>query len=111
MTRFRIFASVLVIGGLIAVTHSVHAQAGASAAPQQAHEEHHLTGDQPPVTQAQEAQMMGMRQGMMANMKAMDAMLDALVTKMNAATGDANVEVITELLAVIVQQRTENAHV
>ena len=111
MTRFRIFASVLVIGGLIAVTQSVHAQAGASAASQQAREEYHLTGDQPPVTQAQEAHMMGMQQGMMANMKAMDDMLDALATKMNAATGDANVEVITDLLAAIVQQRTENAHV
>ena len=38
-----------------------------------------------------------MQQKMMADMKAMDAKLDALVTKMNAAKGDAKVDAIAQL--------------
>ena len=44
-------------------------------------------------------------QKMMAEMKAMDATLDVLMTKMNAATGEAKVDAIAELLTAIVQQR------
>jgi hypothetical protein len=109
MTRFNILTGALAIGGLIALTQSAYAQAGASTAPaaqQQTHEEHHPAGDQPPVTQAQEKGMMEMRQKMMADMKAMDATLEALVTKMKAAKGDAKVDAIAELVAAVVQQRT-----
>jgi uncharacterized coiled-coil protein SlyX len=43
---------------------------------------------------------------MMAEMTAMDARLDALVARMNAAQGDEKVAVMTELLAALVEQRT-----
>ena len=91
MTRFRLFANALAIGGLIAVTPPAHAQSAASTAPvakQQAH---------------QATQMMDM-QKMMADMKAMDAKLEALVIKMNTAKGNARVDAIAELLTATIQQ-------
>jgi hypothetical protein len=113
MTRLTLLASLLAIGGLVAATPSVYAQAEASAAQQQTQEEHHPAGDQPADANAQAAQMMsmqqkmtmGMQQKMMSDMKAMDATLDALVTKMNAAKGDAKVDAIAELVTAVVRQR------
>ena len=51
--------------------------------------------------------MMGMHQKMMAEMKATDARLDALVAKMNAATGDAKVQALAELVTAMVQQHKD----
>lgn len=49
--------------------------------------------------------MMAMQQKMMADMKAADATLDALVTKMNSAEGAAKVDALAELLTTMVQQQ------
>lgn len=110
MTRFRLFASALAISGLIAVTQPAQAQSGASAAPvaqehdPQDHQAHHPASEPAPDVKAHQAQAMDMQQKMMADLKAMDAKRDALVTKMNAAKGDAKVDAIAELLTVMVQQ-------
>ena len=56
--------------------------------------------------QAQDKQMMEMRQKMMAKMHASDAELDRLVAAMNAATGDAKVAAMAGLLTRMVQQQT-----
>ena len=48
--------------------------------------------------------MMAMQQKTMADMKAADATLDALVTKMNSAEGGAKVDAIAALLTTMVQQ-------
>lgn len=101
MTRLMIFASVVAIGGLIAVTQTVRAQAGDSAA----QEAHHPATEQAATMQNQQTQMMGVHQKMMADMKAMDARLDALMTTMNAATGDARVDAIADVVTAVVQQR------
>jgi hypothetical protein len=108
MTRFGLFASALAIGGLIAVTPFALAQSVAPAAPgaqQPDHQEHHPAAEQAPDVKAQETQMMAMQQKMMADMKAADATLDALVTRMNTVKGNAKVDVIAELLTTMVQQQ------
>jgi hypothetical protein len=49
--------------------------------------------------------MMRMREQMMAEMKAADARLDALVRDMNAATGNARIDAVAAVLNELVQQR------
>ena len=110
MTRFRLFASALATAGLIAVTQPAQAQSAAPAAPgaqqqdQQDHQTHHPATEPAPDVNAQESQMKDMQQKMIADMKAMDAKLDAIVTKMNTAKGDAKVDAIAEVLTAMVQQ-------
>jgi hypothetical protein len=48
--------------------------------------------------------MMAMHEQMMAAMKAGDAKLDALLSEMNAATGDAKVRALAALVTELVQQ-------
>jgi vancomycin resistance protein YoaR len=64
-----------------------------------------------PQPQSGMADMMKMHEQMMAEMKAADAKLDALVKEMNAASGDAKVNataaVVTELVR---QQKSMHAH-
>jgi hypothetical protein len=50
--------------------------------------------------------MEGMRRQMMAKMNATDAELNQLVTKMNAAAGDAKTAIMADLLTRLVQQHT-----
>lgn len=86
MVRFGLFANALAIGALIAMTQSAHAQSvspASGAQEQPDHQEHHPAAGQTPDAKAPDAQMMAMQQKMMADMKAADATLDALVTKMN----------------------------
>jgi len=45
-----------------------------------------------------DTKMSGMQSKMMADMKSLDAKVDTLVTKMNAATGNARVDAIAEWL-------------
>jgi hypothetical protein len=94
MTLFKFLAAALVIGGVVAVAPIARAQQPASAAPQMDHQP--TTGPAP--------MSMGMHEKMMADMKAMDVSLDALVTKMNAATGSAKVDAIAEALTMLVGQ-------
>jgi len=93
MTLFRFLATALVLGGVVAIAPIARAQQPASAAPQMDHQP--TTGPAP--------MSMGMHEKMMADMKAMDVSLDALVTKMNAATGSAKVDLIAEALTTLVR--------
>src|SRR5580765_1807376 len=92
MSQFKFFARVLAVGGLIALTQPAHAQSAAAAPVARPQQDH----------QAMQMPMMDMQQKM-AEMKAMDARLDALVTKMNAAKGTLKVDAIAELLTTMVQ--------
>ena len=76
------------------------------AGSQQQHEEHHPpeTDDQA-VLVAQEQQMMRRQQGMMAEMTAMDATLNDLIAMMNAATDEAKVNAMAEVVTTLAQQR------
>ncbi len=108
MTRFGLFANALAIGALIAVTQPAHAQSAPAppvAQQQPDHQEHHPVAEQAPDAKAQETQMMAMQQKMMADMKAADTTLDALVARMNSAKGGAKVDAIAELLKTMVQQQ------
>lgn len=74
--------------------------AGAGQTPQQPHE-HKQPADMAGGCKA----MMADHQKMMAEMKAVDERLDALVAKMNAATGEAKVNATAEAVAELVAQR------
>lgn len=109
MTKFTCLTAALLFTGLVAVAQPSHAQEPPSGTTPQAqgqdHQTHHPAPAEQPVTPAQETEMAGMQQKMMADMKAMDARLDALVTKMNAAKGDAKIEAMADVLTTVVQQR------
>ena len=49
-------------------------------------------------------EMMKMNDKMMADMKASQGKMDQLVTKMNAATGDAKISVMAELMTELVRE-------
>ena len=66
------------------------------------------TDAQPPQGNAQD--MMKMHEQMMADMKAGNAKLDALVKDMNAATGEARVSAIVTVVNELVQQRRAMHH-
>lgn len=107
MTRLSLVATLAI--GTLAAPPFAGVPTNVSAAPvtvQQAHEEHHPDGQQPADVQKQEALMMQMQQKMMADMKGMDDRLTALVTKMNAATGESKTQAIADLVTAMVQQRT-----
>jgi hypothetical protein len=110
MTRLTNPAAILALAIPLGITQfadtPVLASGAAAAVQQQAHQEHQPTAEQQAELQKQEQQMMQMHQKMMADMKAMDDRLIALVATMKTATGDAKVDAITELVAAIVEQRT-----
>ncbi len=61
--------------------------------------------------QADMAEMMKMHQQMMAEMKAADVKLDALVKDMNAATGEAKISAVAQVVNELVrQQKTMHEH-
>lgn len=108
MKTFTVAITALALSGTSMLTMSTHAQEAAKKAPSaqadtQDHQAHH------PAEPAQAAKpadttMSGMQNKMMADMKAQDAKVDALVAKMNAATGNAKADAIAELLTAMVQQ-------
>ena len=62
-------------------------------------------------SQANMAEMMKMHQQMMAEMKAADVKLDALVKDMNAAVGEAKISAIARVVNELVgQQKTMHEH-
>jgi hypothetical protein len=64
-----------------------------------------LAAQDPPAQQSQRMQdMMKMHEQMMADMKAADAKLDALVKEMNAASGNARVDAMAAVVAELVRQ-------
>lgn len=111
MTKSTYLTTSFLVAGLVTLGSPAVAQTAPPASTpqaqgQQSHEAHHPAQATPKVSQAQETEMTGMQQKMMADMKAMDAELDALVTKMNAAKGDARVEAMAEVLTTLVQERS-----
>jgi hypothetical protein len=78
----------------------------ATPAQEENHEAHHPEGDQAVPVPAPQTPPAAMQQKMMEEMKAMHGRLDALVAKMNAATGDAKVAAMAELLTAMVGQQT-----
>ncbi len=108
MKTFTLVITTLAIAGTSILTPSMHAQSAATPAPSartdsQDHQAHHPAEPAQPAKPA-DTKMRGMQNKMMADMKARDAQIDALVAKMNAATGSAKVEAIAELLTATVQQ-------
>ncbi len=103
---------------LVALMLASGLAAGAAA---QEHQQHHppattqsaTPGTKTPGTQgapdmkASCQQMMAMREGMMAKMKAADDRLDGLVAKMNAATESAKVDATAAVVTELVTQRRQ----
>ena len=92
-SRFRYLAVVAVFGGWIAAPAALYGLPQGSAAQ---HDEHHSGA------RSQPAQKSGAK--MTADMTASDARIDALVKKMNAATGSKKTDAIAELLTALVQE-------
>ncbi len=103
MTRFTLLTCSIALGGLMATAPLLQAQppspAPTPAGQPQEHQKHHPAPD----AKADDAQAKGMPM-MMADMAAMDARLEALVVKMNAATGDAKVNAIAETVTALVRE-------
>src|SRR5262245_12430733 len=85
-SRVLLLVTLSAIAGVIAAPAPMHGQAAAGA-------QHEHPGGQ--------ADMMSM----MARMKANDAKLDEIVTKMNTAEGTLKLEAITQLLTLLVEER------
>ena len=62
-------------------------------------------GGQSPSNMQNMMSMMKMHEQMMAEMKAADSRLDALVNEMNAASGDAKVNAVATVVAELVRQQ------
>ena len=106
MTRFVTFTAASVIAGL-AVASQGYSQTPAPA-PAAPHQDHAPAATGAP---AQGHDMMAMHKKMMAEMSSADASLDALVTRMNAATGTARVDALAEVVTALVQQhKAMHAH-
>ena len=97
--------------GACAMTLAMAAPGWAQSAPsgppppeQENHELHHPEGSPAPPAATPQAPPAGMQQKMMDEMKVMHGRLDALVARLNAATGDAKVAAMAELLTAMVGQ-------
>lgn len=109
MTGLTVLATVLALGAPMEVTSHPAPTPTAPIVvqgPQQSHQEHHAAGVQQTGGQAQEAQATETHDQMMARAAATNAKLTALVGKVNAATGQAKVDAIAELLTALVEERT-----
>lgn len=104
MTRLTFAALTLAICGVVVVALTTRAQSPASTARVAEQQDPHPMAGQARGMAMPDAQMMGMHQKMMADMKTMDVTLDALITKMNKATGTAKVDAIAEALTTMVRQ-------
>jgi len=106
MRTLIILGAAIVLSSTVYVTRGVAGavQAGPSAAAQAPHDHEHGTTADAPEPQR------GMRGGMMAKKKSAggDA-LNHLVATMNAATGDAKIAAMADLLSRLVQQQTDAA--
>ena len=97
---------VAVLGGVLAVAALTIAPAQGWQVSPEEHAKHHPAEQAEKATPAPQAKMAGMD---MKAMMASNARLDALVTKMNAAQGQAKVDAMAELLTALVQQH-ESMH-
>ena len=111
MTTPRLVIAGFAIAAASTLAPSLDAQTtGAKAAPaQQAdpqdHDAHHSGADPAQPAEPTKRPAGAMQGHMTARMKEQDAMLDALVVKMNAAKGNARVDAIVELLTAMAQER------
>ena len=87
-SRVLFLVAISAVAGFLAAPAHTHGQ----AAPAAQHNQYHPGG---------QADMMTM----MSLMRANDAKLDELVTKMNAAEGTLKLEAITQLLTMLVEER------
>lgn len=103
MKRFAIMG--LVCAALVLMA-GVPGYAQSAARPatveQEDHQAHHPEGAEVEAAPVPQPAQPAMQQKMMDDMKAMHAQLEARVARMNAATGDAKVEAMAELLSVMV---------
>jgi hypothetical protein len=100
-SRLAVLAMVSLFGAVVSTPAQAQSQ---QPSQNEQHDQHHPgTAAEParPATPGPQANMMDM----MSRMKAGDAKLEALVTKMNAATGAAKTDAIAELLTALVQDR------
>jgi hypothetical protein len=101
-TRARTLATAIAVVSVLAVAKNVPARTEVTQPQQQDHQLHHQAIEPSSESQAQSSAKQNERPGgMMADA---DAKLDALVAKMNAATGAQKVDAIAELLTALVQQ-------
>ena len=94
--RIAVFGGVLVAAAL-----TVAPVRGWQVSPEE-HAKHHPAAQAPQATPAPQAKNMPGMKGM--DMMASNAKLDELVSKMNAAEGQAKVDAIAELLTALVRQ-------
>jgi hypothetical protein len=104
MNRFPFLVVPVAIVGLVTMTLSVRALPSTAPVLPQQPAGRQMMGGQTPGMPTSHAQMTGMHEKMMADMKAMDVKLDALVTKMNRAQGAAKVDAIAETVTAMVSQ-------
>ena len=100
--HLTILGAVTLVAALVSTPARLYGRAPQAPDPQ--HDQHHpLAAAQTatPATTGSQADMMGM----MANMKVTSARLDALVKKMDAATGAAKTAAMAELLTALVEDR------
>ena len=102
MTRFTFLSAALAIGGLVAVVPHVKAQSAPPAVTADA-ATYQMVGQASGMAMP-DAQMMAMHDKMMAEMKAGDVKLDALIAKMNTAQGAAKVDAVAEAFTAMVAQ-------
>jgi hypothetical protein len=101
MTRFTLFTCSIALGAMMVAPPLLQAQPP-SPTPQP--QEHQMPHPAPaPDAKADAAQAKGMPM-MMADMAKMDARLEALVVKMNAATGDAKMTAVAETVTALVRE-------
>jgi len=103
MTTNCRFASVLTIAALVAGISWIQLQPAAAAQAVGVQAQHDHAATPPDATSGQ--QMMMMRPDMVARMKAGDDRLQALVTAMNQAAGEAKIAAMAALLSALADER------
>jgi hypothetical protein len=97
-TRIVVAASTLLILTLgLSVARSDLMAAGMTQDPSSPHEQHQVPSSAPAT--------MSMHEHMMAEMRAADAKLDALITEMNAAKGEAKILAMSAVIDELVRQQ------
>jgi hypothetical protein len=100
MRRFALAASTVLILSSLSVARSDNLVADVAAQTPSAQAAQPPREQSPPNMQ----EMMKMREQMLAEMKAADAKLDALVKEMNSASGDAKVSAMAAVVTELVRQ-------
>jgi len=103
MRTLIILGATIILSATLYVTHGVAgpAQSASPAAAQEPHDHEHGATARPEA----QAPQRGMRGGMMAKKNATDDDLSRLAATMNAATGDAKIAAMADLLTRLVQQQ------